>query len=106
MADLDAQDVSMVPNGGGHADLGLDVMMLGRRAPGLRIAPAPLPPALPSGEEGAADLNARFDERNSYSEAGTYPYHPDQVCLLPSLFIISIGKERKKVTDFKFSRRR
>ncbi|KAL5523105.1 hypothetical protein ACEPAF_1372 [Sanghuangporus sanghuang] len=87
MADLDAQDVSMASGGGasssGHTDLGSGSMMFSRRVPGLRIAPSPLPPAIPSSDEGAADLNARFEERNSYAETGTYPYHPDQWRSLP-----------------------
>ena len=45
----------------------------------LRVAPAPLPHAIPTDESGAGDLNARFEERNSFAEAGTQPYHPDQV---------------------------
>lgn len=45
----------------------------------LRVAPVPLPPALPTDESGASDLYTRFEERNSSSEAGSHPYHPDQV---------------------------
>ena len=45
----------------------------------LRVAPAPLPPAIPTDESGASDLHTRFEERNSLAEAGTHPYHPDQV---------------------------
>ena len=83
MADIDARDASFAGGIGdgnpNHTNFSSDAPIFTRRAPGLRIAPAPLPPAVPSADEGAADLNARFDERNSYAEAGTYPYHPDQV---------------------------
>ena len=84
MADIDAQDIPMSAgggaSGGGHAELDPGSLIFSRRVPGLRIAPSPLSPAIPSTDEGAADLNSRFEERNSYAEAGTYPYHPEQVC--------------------------
>lgn len=43
------------------------------------VAPAPLPPVAPSSSRASADLTAKFEERNSYAEAGTHPYHPAQV---------------------------
>lgn len=68
--------------------------MVVRNAQRLKVAPAPLPPTmpLPSMDESvigmgmgmaAQDVHARFDERNSYAEAGTYPYHPSQVSRAP-----------------------
>ena len=77
-----------------NMDVGPDPALFSSRTPGLRIAPNPLPPVGPDENEvsgsrdygprsgtsnDAGDLHARFDERNSYAEAGTYPYHPDQV---------------------------
>ena len=44
-----------------------------------RVAPVPLPAVTPSPQHVSADPNAKFEERNSYAEVGTYPYHPAQV---------------------------
>lgn len=43
----------------------------------VRVAPAPLPPVSPS--EPSDDVYAKFEERNSFAESSTYPYHAEQV---------------------------
>lgn len=50
-----------------------------RPPPELKIAPVPLQTSAPS--DPSANPYAKYDERNSFAEAGTYPYHPEQVCL-------------------------
>lgn len=62
---------------GGHSPL------FSRRAPDLKIAPVPLPQSMPSDPN--SNVYAKYDERNSFSEAGTFPYHPDQVCVTTCL---------------------
>lgn len=50
-----------------------------RPPPELKIAPVPLQTSAPS--DPSANPYAKYDERNSFAEAGTYPYHPEQVCI-------------------------
>ncbi|TDL25143.1 hypothetical protein BD410DRAFT_784967 [Rickenella mellea] len=62
------------------------------RPPGpAKKVPVPLPPVKPS--EPSEDPDEKFEERDSSAEAGTFPYHPEQVRALPSL---SSSRRRSK----------
>ena len=100
MADVDGSGSDVPPLSASSAGteyyspLSASAGATGRRGSGnLKIAPAPLPPAAPPSDSdamaaAAANVHARFDERNSYAEAGTYPYHPSQVSRAPLGFCV------------------
>ncbi|KZT23638.1 hypothetical protein NEOLEDRAFT_524175 [Neolentinus lepideus HHB14362 ss-1] len=53
------------------------------------VLPVPLPAVVPSLSRWSFDDD--YEERNSFNaEIGTYPYHPSQVCLLPSVQLCQV----------------
>ncbi len=57
----------------------VDLTFSQRRRPGLQVAPTPLSPVKPTDPAACADLDVKYEERDSYAEMGVYPYHPQQV---------------------------
>ena len=76
------------PNGDGRSALSIPLRPVVPTIPPLplhtvRCAPFDLAISCRGGGGGGginSDCYARYEERNSFSEAGSHPYHPSQVC--------------------------